>query len=85
MQIGKKIFVFAPGEKVIQRDVRTFTKWCDGTFTTGQARAVLCKNNDHKPDYISDDEFIWIAHNLGYWHKVNDKEQLEEFRKQEQL
>ena len=85
MQIGKKVFVFVPGDKAIQRDIRTLTKWCDSTITTGQARATLCRNNDHKADYITDDEFVKIAHSLGYWHKVSDRETLEEFRKQEQM
>lgn len=85
MQIGQKVFVFAAGEKAIQRDIRTFTKWCDGVVTTGQARATLCRNNDHKADYITDEEFVMIAHSLGYWHKVSDRETLEEFRKQEQM
>ena len=85
MQIGKKVFVFASGDKVIQRDIRTLTKWCDGIVTTEQARATLCKNNDHKADYITDEEFVKIAHSLGYWHKIKDKAVLDEFRKQEAM
>lgn len=84
MQIGNKEFIFASGPKKARRDIKYFQMWETGEVTAEMARIWLCQNNGYRDDALTDEEFIFIAHSLGYWHRKDEDDVIREFKLHEQ-
>ena len=80
MLIGEKNFVFNPDGRKVQRDIQTFIEWETGKISVKSAREQICRNNDHQDEYLNDEEFIFMAHSLGYWHRKDEEHIIKEFK-----
>ena len=84
MQIGEKIFRFSSDYKKVRRDIKYFQMWETGEATAELARIWLCRNNGYADDALTDEEFIFIAHSLGYWHRIEEADAVKDFKLHEQ-
>lgn len=55
---------FLNSEAIATTGKMIFERWNDGIITTKQAAIMIAKSNDL--EYVSDNEFILEARNLGY-------------------
>lgn len=52
---------------IAREDVKTFKAWEKEEITSVMAAKRIARNNEW--DYLTDKEFVELAHSLGYWRK----------------
>lgn len=80
MRIGNKNFRFSAEQDAIDRDCQMFWDWERGKISTESARKQICRSNGYPDEFLSDEDFIDMAHGFGYWHRESEKDVIKDFK-----